>query len=190
MHPTNHAQTEMYRNPDWRAAYDERYAPVPGWGVNPNLAGPRMVGIGQAAAPGGAGDQLAQQILAGQQSQAAAPAPAPSYGIGSAVGGLIVPAGIGILAMMATRHLQHRDASGATYGWAAGAGIGGAIVGTIGGIAVCSAMVPAQTSSATPTSADASMIGGWLAKCLVAVLVGTTVGSVAGGVLVGRKQGR
>lgn len=164
MHPTNHAQTEMYRNPDWRAAYDERYAPVPGWGVNPNLAGPRMVGIGQA--------------------------PAPSYGIGSAVGGLIVPAGIGILAMMATRHLQHRDASGATYGWAAGAGIGGAIVGTIGGIAVCSAMVPAQTSSATPTSADASMIGGWLAKCLVAVLVGTTVGSVAGGVLVGRKQGR
>ena len=49
--PMNHAQTEMYRNPDWRAAYDERYAPVPGWGVNPNLAGPRMVGIGQPTDP-------------------------------------------------------------------------------------------------------------------------------------------
>ena len=165
MQPTNHAQTEMYRNPDWRAGYDERYAPVPGWGVNPNLAGPRMVGIGQAsAAPG-------------------------SYGAGSAILGLAMQAGIGVLAMAATRHFAHRDASGATYGWAAAAGVGGAIVGSLGGLAVCAATAPTGQST-TPTSGDVSAIGGWLGKCVLALVIGTTAGSIAGGVLVGRKQGR
>jgi len=166
MPPTNHAQTERYRNPDWRAAYDERYAPVPGWGVNPNLAGPRMVGIGQAGA--GAG----------------------SYGAGSAVLGLAMQAGIGVLAMAATRHLAKRDASGATYGWAAAAGIGGAIVGSLGGLAVCAATAPSAPAQSTPTSTDVSVVGGWLGKCVVALVLGTTLGSVAGGVLVGRKAGR
>lgn len=42
-----------YRNPSMLygpvAQWDERYAPVPGWGVNPLYAGPPRVGIGADA---------------------------------------------------------------------------------------------------------------------------------------------
>lgn len=35
-----------YKNPAPIAFYSERYAPVPGWGMCPNLAGPGVIGIG------------------------------------------------------------------------------------------------------------------------------------------------
>jgi hypothetical protein len=45
-YPPIYGWDTSYRN-NWDIAdWDERHAPVPGWGMNPNLAGPKRVGIG------------------------------------------------------------------------------------------------------------------------------------------------
>ena len=40
---------DTYRNPGPVACADEIYAPVPGWGMEPNLAGPRRLAVGGTA---------------------------------------------------------------------------------------------------------------------------------------------
>jgi hypothetical protein len=52
-----------YRNPGPVAFYSERYAPVPGWGMCPNMAGPSVIGIG-AYQPKRAGSGRASFIQA------------------------------------------------------------------------------------------------------------------------------
>jgi hypothetical protein len=53
-YPSVHGWDTSYKNnyggqiADW----DERHAPVPGWGMNPNLAGPARVGIGADTSSG------------------------------------------------------------------------------------------------------------------------------------------
>lgn len=42
-----------YRNPAPVAFYGERYSPVPGWGMCPNLAGDPIIGIGAAPSDSG-----------------------------------------------------------------------------------------------------------------------------------------
>lgn len=45
--------TQTYWNPGPVAYPDEPYAPVPGWGMRPNMAGPRRIGVGGlGSAPG------------------------------------------------------------------------------------------------------------------------------------------
>ena len=40
------ANDNYYQNPRPRFYADEKQAPVPGWGVTPNMAGPRRIGVG------------------------------------------------------------------------------------------------------------------------------------------------
>lgn len=149
-----------WRNPDWRADYDERYAPVPGWGVNPMLACPSTIAVGQA------------------------PSSSPP---GSAVGGLVVAGSLGMLAMLATRYFGDRgSSSGTTYALAGAAGVGGAIAGSMLAALYCMATIPPATQP-TPVGAPTD---GDILRCAVALAALATVGAVAGGVLVGRKKGR
>ncbi len=60
--------------------------PVPGWGVNPNVAGPARVGIGQVVDPSLKlyGDSRSSIIMAQQQVQQSAPL---------VTGGQVIPGG-------------------------------------------------------------------------------------------------
>jgi len=52
-----------YKNPAPIAFYSERYAPVPGWGMCPTLAGPGVIGIGHYQPRSRGGASWVQAVL-------------------------------------------------------------------------------------------------------------------------------
>lgn len=54
---------DYYRNTGPVAFEDERYAPVPGWGMNPLLAGPRRIAVGGLGADEGPVDQVTGTLM-------------------------------------------------------------------------------------------------------------------------------